>query len=978
MPRTTPARAVLTVCLCATLLSLAQAQEKPLPANLLANPAFAADGDQLPKGWNRNNVGAGQRIPAPAGTQAEYALELTNDNDSIAFFIQHGLKLLPNHDYVLKTKFRGEPKTVFQIYMECSGPWKTFSATPATCTGEWQDMELRANFPEVKNLPYAVFRLKGAGRVCFTEPVLYLDLSRFRNGDFELGEVRWDIEHGAVVATEGAHGKVLELTHLAGPAKAAQTGITVKANQLYRLTYDVSGGLDKNYTDSQGATWFRIAPQLQGQPVGDTGAWLDSFSAWQTKRLTFSLPQESTIDIVGELKNPGTVRFDNITLEECTSEIPPLEICLDLPFAFGNAAFPEHEAVTTLSGILVSDLPVNVYRLELAGQSAEVKSSGRITAFTLPRPLPVGKYPLTATARDANGAQLAAAALDFQVYPPSPHRQITFRQDRVMLVDGKPFFPLGFWSVRGDLPLAEKLKRMAAAGFNVGKCGANQIDAFAEAGVMAIPSVPSKLPEFNDPQQKELWRSHFTKMHEPTMAHPAVIGYFNIDEPAWGGKPYQPIQEAYRFIRELDPYRPVFLNEAPRGKVEDLRPYALASDAYGVDIYPIPSPNSHSELPDKMMTSVGKYTDICEEVTWNRKPIWMTLQGFAWRQWNEPPNNQNLVYPNHAENRFMAYNAIVHGATGLFYWGFNWGLENWDFIAELGRTIRELNDMSTVLTSPTVAPTALAADNTAIAILHKIHDNKNFYIVQNESGEPLTAAFRGAAATTLQVLTENRSLTAANGTFTDAFAPYDTHVYTDADALPPPLPQPDCRGPAGQRFQSTNDHQEASWIWYPGRNQTPGHVTRFIRDFDVPAGAEVELHGTADDLFRAYLNGKLVLEHNRFNGHGVISVRTVTAFIRPGRNRLVYHAADAGQPPAGALFALRITDQQGKVTRIVSDAATICAETAPDNWLADDFTPGPEWIPAQVLGKYGCEPWGANGEPEAAAIELLGKFDFPK
>lgn len=983
MLKTASAHAALSALLGAALttgaLALAQGQPPAAPANLLANPAFAAEGEALPAGWGRNNVGAGRRIQAPEGVQAEYALELSNDQDGIAFFIQHGLKLLPNHDYVLKTKFKGEPKTVFQVYLECSGPWKTFSATPATCTGEWQEMELRANFPQVDKAPYAVFRIRTAGRVCFTEPTLFLDLTRFRNGDFELGDVRWEIGGGAVVAAaDSARGNVLELTNPNGPAKAVQAGIAVKADQLYRLTYDVSGGADKKYTDSQGATWFRITPQLDGQPIGDTGAWRDSFSSWQTKRLTFSLPREATIDVVAELQNPGTVRFDNITLEECTSEIPPLEICLDLPFAFGNAAFPAHADRQTLSGILVSDLPVSTYRLRLAGQSADVRSSGRVTAFTLPRPLPVGKYPLTATGLDANGAEIAAAALDFQVFPASPHRQITFREDRVMLIDGQPFFPLGCWSVRGEQPLEEKLKRMAAAGFNVGKCGPSQVDIYAQAGLLAIASVPNKLPEFKDQTQRETWEVFFTRKLHETMSHPAVIGYFNIDEPAWGGKPYQPIQEAYHFVRTLDPYRPIFLNEAPRGKVEDLRPYALASDAYGVDIYPIPSPNSHSELADKMMTSVGKYTDICEEVTWHRKPIWMTLQGFAWRQWNEPPNNQNLVYPNHAENRFMAYNAIVHGATGLFYWGFNWGLENWDFIAELGRTIRELNAMSTVLTSPTVTPPGLGADRPEIAILHKTCDNRNFYIVQNESGEPLEVAFRGAAAGTLTVLTEERRLTvAADGAFSDRFAPYDTHVYTDADALPPPLPMPDGRATPGARFQSTNDHQEASWIWYPGRNRTPGHVSCFIRDFDVPEGAEVELHGTADDRFRAYLNGQLVLEHNRFNGHGVISVRKVTDFIRPGRNRLAFHAADAGQPPCAALFALRLTDQQGRVTRIVSDQSAVCTEQAPANWLATDFAPGPEWVPAQVLGKYGCEPWGANAEPEAAIVELIGQFDFP-
>lgn len=182
----------------------------------------------------------------------------------------------------------------------------------------------------------------------------------------------------------------------------------------------------------------------------------------------------------------------------------------------------------------------------------------------------------------------------------------------------------------GRKTTAEKAEILADAGFNTARCAADQIDDFASAGLMVLMKVPESLPKFTDSAHFERWDRMYRKGMQKYLKHPSLIGYCNTDEPAWRGVASAPVVEAYEYIRKIDPYRPVMLNEAPRGKIADLRSYAAACDTYGVDIYPVPSPNPHSGLDDKTMTCVGRYADLCREVVRDRKPVWMTLQGFAW------------------------------------------------------------------------------------------------------------------------------------------------------------------------------------------------------------------------------------------------------------------------------------------------------------------------------------------------------------
>jgi hypothetical protein len=102
--------------------------------------------------------------------------------------------------------------------------------------------------------------------------------------------------------------------------------------------------------------------------------------------------------------------------------------------------------------------------------------------------------------------------------------------------------------------------------------------------------------------------------------------------------------------------------------------YNQPIDAVGCDIYPVPfSPTSgHSDLKDTNLSSVGAYTDRMREAA-PGKSIWMVLQGFGWRdlseEGKEDTDPRKGRRPGFSQTRFMAYDAIVHGANALLYWG---------------------------------------------------------------------------------------------------------------------------------------------------------------------------------------------------------------------------------------------------------------------------------------------------------------------
>jgi hypothetical protein len=169
-----------------------------------------------------------------------------------------------------------------------------------------------------------------------------------------------------------------------------------------------------------------------------------------------------------------------------------------------------------------------------------------------------------------------------------------------------------------------------------------------------------------------------TEIVNAVKGHPGLGVWKGADEPAHGHVSVQGLVAVHNHVRSLDPDHPLAIIEAPRDpSVEQggkdrvltaaaMKPYAAACDIHGVDIYPVSvPPGKHAGRANKDISVVGDVTRILQAATPDQA-IWTTLQ-IAWSG-VLPPRNQ-VVFPKLQQARFMAYDAIIAGARGLFFFG---------------------------------------------------------------------------------------------------------------------------------------------------------------------------------------------------------------------------------------------------------------------------------------------------------------------
>jgi hypothetical protein len=215
--------------------------------------------------------------------------------------------------------------------------------------------------------------------------------------------------------------------------------------------------------------------------------------------------------------------------------------------------------------------------------------------------------------------------------------------------------------------------------------------------------------------------------------HPALLGYLLSDEPFWGGIPVERVRQYYEEVKKYDPYRPVWINAAPRNEIPDHRPYAECADLYGCDIYPVPYPSSHSNLEDRSPSCVGEYTKRFNEIVCGKKPIWMVLQGNSWSDYGPAPA-EIYPHPTYDEERFMTFDAITHGSHGygLYLPEAN---RSWKFQQTVFAVAREVHQLSGLLIYGQQLPDALTS-NPAIRCALYEHDGHIFGIAMNKTNEP--------------------------------------------------------------------------------------------------------------------------------------------------------------------------------------------------------------------------------------------------
>lgn len=325
--------------------------------------------------------------------------------------------------------------------------------------------------------------------------------------------------------------------------------------------------------------------------------------------------------------------------------VPPL-VTLAVP---NRHTYP-WQAELPWSGALAPEAGV-----KLADLTADLVLDGRMVAsFPAPasqlagqadlRGLPLGEHKLELRLRQGD-RPLGAVSQGFTTHP-TPRIYVR-PSDLTTMVDGKPFFPLGFYHVSWPFPAEDRLqflREVAAAGYNTVHASLKQMDEWdpflAEAEKLNVKVIT----EFGVDMTAAIKRYHDRR---------AVLAWNPGDEPDGGGVPPEVMLERHNQIKSADWAVPTYMTLCVPAAYQR---YAAMAEVIAPDPYPI----RHASA-----STVPVYNLISQAVaaaTPLGRPIWAIPQAFGYE------NPASWRVPTFAEERNMTYLALLAGAKGLIYY----------------------------------------------------------------------------------------------------------------------------------------------------------------------------------------------------------------------------------------------------------------------------------------------------------------------
>ncbi len=373
---------------------------------------------------------------------------------------------------------------------------------------------------------------------------------------------------------------------------------------------------------------------------------------------------------------------------------------------------------------------------------------------------------------------------------------VTFRNDGITLFNNQPFFPVGlFYWFPDDNPSIPsdhtgKMEVLKNAGFNTVFLGGNRPDL---SYLDQAQNLGLKVVNYN-----AFFNSLDNSYYLAISNHPSLLAWYGVDEPevsnfciynnstcSFNDQSF-PFSQWYNRLWLINNLiHPIWSIYSPGVETNFIKAWNnLTKTAItGIDIYTSP-PGQWNRPPtclDVSIRCVGEMVDKIISVTGIKKPIWMGLQGFT----NIPPEGLvNNVSPNLTQTRFMAYQAIVHGATGVFWW--NYGLKTTDVTAP-NDMWRSLKLVATELTDTNIMPALLGINRITtqsgpvkILSTDDVLGKYKYKIAVNETtrlaGNYIISGF--SPNSDIFVLVENRWLKTDDlGNINDRFDDWDVHLY---------------------------------------------------------------------------------------------------------------------------------------------------------------------------------------------------------
>ncbi|MCK4783911.1 MAG: hypothetical protein KAV87_09190 [Desulfobacteraceae bacterium] len=395
--------------------------------------------------------------------------------------------------------------------------------------------------------------------------------------------------------------------------------------------------------------------------------------------------------------------------------------------------------------------------------------------------------------------------------------RVSIDNNRITHIDGKPFFPV----LARHIPEGGTPQLLAAAGFNGYRWTAFGTET---ADISPVPDQP--VPDQNEGlyfyayifdratfSKNTDYKRQLEELVKQVKDHPNLLCYENYNEVAikWRQWDYkaspEELAEGSKYLRTLDPNHPIWLAHSPDRTIETLATYNESMDIVGANPSPIQPRGMRPHVgaredgrvcdcPEQSIHFAGRLTDKMMQVGRNEKAIWMLIQAMPYEHWfgelhcpemaGQSIDPSMCVYPTYEQLRFMAYDAIIAGATGLSFSMYKVPIEHSAF-KDISRVVKELRTLNDALTArPFFDPIEISYTDLGYSIwdgmvtLMRRKGDDVYLFAANTAFDPaeVTMQIPGIVNNTAALVqSEDRELAVENSSLSDYFEPYAVHVY---------------------------------------------------------------------------------------------------------------------------------------------------------------------------------------------------------
>jgi len=407
--------------------------------------------------------------------------------------------------------------------------------------------------------------------------------------------------------------------------------------------------------------------------------------------------------------------------------------------------------------------------------------------------LSVGDYQIKVSLLNKEEEEVASIIVPLRKLAPS-FNEVRIDENNNLVVNGKPFFPIGIFYPDDTDECYEELKE---AGFNTVYITMlwNPMDYYkpvferaARYGIWITADtrfLQKGLSQFRI-DGKRLNEQVIREWVRAGKDFPNFLVWFIEDEPNIQYKePPEELVRLHQIIKEEDPYHPTYINlYLPRYMAN----YVKACDITGFDWYPIYRRDLHGESTTPLSYYLSYTKEAISQVN-NSKPIWVIASAIEIGRERDPWHRRDRL-PNYRENRLVAYLSIIAGAKGFWWWCYQWPLSKISEHPEwygIKSVAKELSLLSPIFLSPSSNKKVIFfPEDKDIHFLLKEYQNDFYLIIANSGKEKkeITFTLPWLTSKKINVVGEAREISFVNGVFKDIFEKYDVHIYTTTDLYP--------------------------------------------------------------------------------------------------------------------------------------------------------------------------------------------------